>query len=153
MTKAKATEIITWLLSKKKLVAPAATAGASGIDLTALEAYTSKGLVRFAVPGGDTRLKLRVQFQRDRATKVLRTIWVNDAAVYGHGKLYGRQPVPGQYSGAVTEELEAILKDPVAAIVRYTELTGKCGICNRPLEVESSVARGIGPVCAGKLGI
>jgi hypothetical protein len=107
---------------------------------------TSRGIVRFAVPGGDTRLKVRVKFARNG------TIYVDDAAVYGEGQFYGSQK-PGQaYRGKIAEALAAIVADPKAAAIRYTELTGKCAVCARHLEDETSVERGVGPVCAAKIG-
>lgn len=119
----------------------------AGLDLEPLRRFTSRGLVRVAVPGGDTRLKLRVKFANNG------TVYVDDAAEYGEGRHYGRQAPGRGYEGDVTEALTAIVADPAAAIVAYTELVGRCGICNRHLEDETSVARGIGPVCAAKLGI
>lgn len=117
-----------------------------GVDLSGLERFTSRGLVRVAVPGGDTRLKLRIKFNRG-------TVYVDDAAEYGYGRHYGRQVVGGTYVGDVQDELAAIVADPAAAILAYSELVGACGICNRPLEAETSVEVGIGPVCRKKLGL
>lgn len=119
----------------------------AGVDLRSMERFTSKGLVRVAVPGGDTRLKLRIKFARNGS------IYVDDAAEYGEGRNYGVQRQGQSYRGDVTDELTKIVADPQAAIVAYTELVGRCGICNRHLEDKTSVARGIGPVCAEKLGI
>lgn len=41
---------------------------------------------------------------------------------------------------------------PEQASARYGHELGRCGICNRTLTDEASRARGIGPVCAGKVG-
>lgn len=110
-----------------------------GLDLSSLPDG------RYAVPDGDTRLKIRISRRDGR-------IIVADAAHYGRGKYYGAQPkYPGLYRGKIQEQLQEILKDPVAAIAAYGHLTGTCGICGRPLEDAESVARGIGPVCAGRL--
>jgi hypothetical protein len=119
----------------------------AGPDLRPMERFTSAGLVRVAVPGGDTRLKLRIKFARNGS------VYVDDAAEYGEGRNYGRQAPGRAYEGDVSAELAAVVADPQAAIVRYTELVGRCGICNRHLEDKSSVARGVGPVCAAKLGL
>lgn len=35
---------------------------------------------------------------------------------------------------------------------RYGHLTNHCGMCNRVLSDPESIARGIGPICAGKAG-
>jgi hypothetical protein len=112
----------------------------SGIDLRDLPSG------RYAVPGGDTRLKLRVNHTKYNYT------YVNDAAVYGQGKKYGVQKPSEMYIGDVQDELKAIMADPKAAIAEYGFLTGKCGICNRPLEDQVSIKNGIGPICAKKIG-
>ena len=46
----------------------------------------------------------------------------------------------------------AVAANPAEAAVAYGKMTGACAICGRHLENEESVARGIGPVCAGKYG-
>lgn len=115
---------------------------ADGLDLSALPAG------RYAVPGGDTRLKVRID--KPDEGRWAGWIFVKDAAEYGYGKRYGKA-APGQpYRGEIQAELAAILADPAGAAAAYGHLTSRCGICNRPLEDPDSVARGIGPVCATK---
>ena len=46
--------------------------------------------------------------------------------------------------------LTAIAADPRAALVRYGQLLGKCGICGRTLTDEQSRSDGIGPICNGR---
>jgi hypothetical protein len=41
---------------------------------------------------------------------------------------------------------------PASAAERHGRLTGHCSVCARPLTDADSLARGIGPVCAGRLG-
>jgi hypothetical protein len=48
--------------------------------------------------------------------------------------------------------IETAARDPLAAAVSHGRTTGQCAVCNRPLSDPESVARGIGPVCAGKFG-
>lgn len=48
--------------------------------------------------------------------------------------------------------LEAIAADPQGASARYGHELGHCGVCGKTLTDEESRARGIGPVCAGKMG-
>ena len=48
---------------------------------------------------------------------------------------------------------EAILKDPKEAMLEYTRQIGRCAVCNRTLTNANSIAEGIGPVCAGKMGL
>jgi hypothetical protein len=112
------------------------------LDLSSLPSGT------YAVPGGDTRLKIQVD-------NVLKGKWagwvfVKDGAEYGNSKRYGRQAPGGKYSGDVEDALVAILADPQAAMAAYGKLVGRCGMCSRKLEDADSIARGIGPVCAQK---
>lgn len=126
----------------ERSAAPAAVEGASGLDLSSLPSG------RYAVPGGDTRLKLKI----DNVDKGKWEGWVfvKDAAEYGQQKRYGKQAPGKRYSGDVQEALQAILADPKAAAAAYGHLTSTCGVCNAPLENEESVERGIGPICAQK---
>ncbi len=126
------------------VAAQAPVVPADGLDLSPLAKYTSADVVRFAVPQGETRLKLRLAFKNG-------TVWVSDAAVYGERTTYGSQR-PGQaYRGKCVDALRAILADPMGALAAYGHLTSTCGVCGRPLEDADSVARGIGPICAGRL--
>ena len=121
-----------------------------GLDLTVLAQYACQGIVRFGVPGGDTRLKVQVSIVA--SGRWAGWVFVKDAAVYGEGQRYGKQQPGRTYEGHIQESLRAILADPKAAMKRYAELTDTCGRCGLPLEDEKSVARGVGPICAGKMG-
>lgn len=125
-------------------VAPPAQRVEGALDLADLPAG------RYAVPGGDTRLKVRI----DKPSRGSWAGWtfVKDAAEYGTGQRYGRQEPGGTYSGKITAELAAIMADPQGATAAYGHLTGTCGVCGRHLEDEDSVERGIGPVCLAKRG-
>ena len=105
---------------------------------------------RYAVPGGDTRLK--VEIDRPDQGKWAGWIFVRDAAEYGDQRKYGSQRPGQKYIGKIVEQLRAIAADPKAASVAYGRLTGTCGCCGRALEDEVSVANGIGPTCRKKLG-
>ena len=105
---------------------------------------------RYAVPDGSTRLKVRIS--KPTEGRWAGFIFVKDASEYGVGERYGQQRPGGAYGGGIIDELEAILADPRAASTRYGLLVGRCGVCNRHLEDEASVAEGIGPVCASRLG-
>lgn len=112
----------------------------SGLDLSNLPSG------RYAVPGGDTRLKIRVD--NVEKGKWAGWVFVKDGAAYGNEKRYGAQR-PGQtYQGEVEDALRTIAADPKAATVAYGRLVGRCGVCGRRLEDEASVEAGIGPVCA-----
>jgi hypothetical protein len=103
----------------------------------------------YAVPNGDTRLKVRI----NRPTKQSRWYgwtFVSDGAAYGQSRNYGKQAPSGKYQGEIKEQLEAIMADPYEAMTAYGKLTGTCGACGRMLEDEESVRLGIGPVCRSK---
>lgn len=101
----------------------------------------------YAVPNGETRLKVRVSHGGDSG-RWAGFVFVNDGAEYGAGTRYGMQKPGEMYRGQIEDELRAILADPKAASAAYGQLVGRCGVCGRRLEDEESVARGIGPVCA-----
>lgn len=48
--------------------------------------------------------------------------------------------------------LDTIAADSQAASLRYGREIGACGVCGRTLTDEDSRARGIGPICADKMG-
>ena len=48
--------------------------------------------------------------------------------------------------------LPLIERDPQKAMLDYGLHTGSCGHCGRALSNPESLARGIGPICAGKMG-
>lgn len=124
----------------------------SDIDLSGLVLHkTGGGAERsyFAVPDGDTRLKLCVR-RPGTQSRFHGWTFVDDGAAYGSRRTYGKQAPDGTYRGDVQDALRAILADPKAAAIAYGKLTGTCGVCGRVLEDEESVAAGIGPVCAEK---
>jgi hypothetical protein len=142
----------TFLLAKQALMTLRGEAGrevateraANGLDLSSVPSG------RYAVPGGDTRLKVKID---NVATgKWAGWTFVSDAAEYGKGKRYGNQKPGATYRGEIEAELRAIAADPQAAMAAYGHLTSTCGICGRPLEDADSVARGIGPICAARFG-
>ena len=105
---------------------------------------------RYAVPNGDTRLKVLINRSDD--SKWEGFVFVSDAAAYGQRQKYGMQAPGRMYKGKIEEQLRVILADPKAATIAYGRLTNHCGCCGRVLEDAESVARGIGPVCAEKNG-
>lgn len=128
---------------KQAAEAPTGPAQAApGLDLSSVPSGY------YAVPGGDTRLKIKI----DNVTegRWAGYIFVRDAAAYGHGQRYGCQRPGQRYVGDITGQLAAIIANPRAASARYGQLTSTCGVCGRALEDKESVARGIGPVCASR---
>jgi hypothetical protein len=53
--------------------------------------------------------------------------------------------------GTKAKVLEA-LADPLASAVAYGKKFGRCSVCMRELSDEDSIERGIGPVCAERMG-
>lgn len=113
-----------------------------GIDLS----HVPAGL--FAVPDGDTRLKVRID--KPQAGRWEGWTFVKDGAVYGRSAMMGKVAPGGTYVGKAMDAVAAIAADPREAAAAYGKLTGTCGSCGRPLEDPDSVARGIGPVCMQK---
>ncbi len=106
----------------------------------------------YAVPSGTTRLKVKIA-KPGEGSKWHGWVFVSDAAEYGQGRRYGVQrPDDALYTGQIVEEMRIIAADPAAASAAYGRLTGRCGVCGRLLENADSVARGIGPICADKMG-
>lgn len=117
----------------------------SGLDLTDLPSGY------YGVPQGETRLKVRVN--QVTSGKWAGWTFVDDGAEYGAQTKYGAQR-PGQtYQGQIQDQLRRIMEDVPAALKAYGDLTGRCGICNRKLEDEESVARGIGPICFANMDL
>ena len=105
----------------------------------------------YAVPNGKTRLKVRIK-RPGPNSRWHGWIFVDDGAAYGSQQCYGKQAPGKTYAGKIIDALLAIKADPAAASKAYGHLVGRCGVCGRLLEDETSVANGIGPICAGKMG-
>ena len=141
--------------------APAST----GLDLTDLDQYLTKTghgnrTAFFAHPAHqhgpveDTRQRIKVVLNE-------KSQWLSvfDANTYagdeaGFGTKFGSQrPGSGEYHGDAVDLIESIVANPAGALAAYGHLTGTCSICRRPLEDAESLARGIGPICADKVGL
>lgn len=85
------------------------------------------------------------------------------------GVLYVNRPDTDQYLGKIESgkftpsrecaarsglmaEILAILADPKGKAIEHGKLTGACAVCSRTLTDADSIAAGIGPVCATKMG-
>lgn len=62
---------------------------------------------------------------------------------------YRRQRMSAMKEARVMTRIAA---NPEEAALRYGKESGVCGVCRSPLTNENSLARGIGPICAGKTG-
>lgn len=98
---------------------------------------------RYALDYGNNEIKF---FLVDRPTegrwagRTFVTREINDGEAY---------PVRGEAARTVLAE---IAKDQKAAMLLYGQKLERCGHCNRGLRKKESRERGIGPICAGKMG-
>jgi Family of unknown function (DUF6011) len=176
LTKAKASEIITWAQGQPKgrvqpvqvqTQAPIAR-GQVGPRVAYREVQTDKGDSRQVgylefVDGttvlagsygvdtsGDDRFTNDTSFFR---------VWIQKQGQdYGKGwnvQLYTSDDTTRVKLAVPTQldMLRAIAKDPVAAASLYGHEFKRCGVCGRGLTNDASRERGIGPVCAGNLGL
>lgn len=69
------------------------------------------------------------------------------------GRVLSGQFLPSRECDEATRDkvLEA-MADPLASAVAYGKKFGRCAVCNRELTDEESIERGIGPVCAERMG-
>lgn len=58
----------------------------------------------------------------------------------------------GLDAAVIKAALDVIEADPIAALSAHGLATGSCGCCGRELTDPESIARGIGPICADRLG-
>lgn len=86
-------------------------------------------------------------------------VQVTDGGGFGEGRYFGRIDRAGSLTAArdmteaVRDAIGRLAADPVGEAARYGRLTGRCCMCNLPLEDERSVAAGFGPVCAERWGL
>ena len=111
------------------------TAKSNGLKKTA---YRAEGLILTAAP--DTGRNPGALYVTDEQKEYL-------------GKLVGTTFHPMRNAPAsVGDALRAIAEDPKEAAVRWGRKTGRCSCCGRELTDPTSVAMGIGPICAEKWG-
>jgi hypothetical protein len=169
LTKAKASEIITWLQARprKPAQAPAqAQAPTQAQDDPRVEyrtVTTDKGerqVGQVVLPDGTKVLAGSYglatpedQFTNDTSFFKL---WIKD----GYGKGWGVQLYTSDDTTRVRlavrtqiAVIRRIAEDPTGAASMFGHEFGRCGVCGRGLTNDDSRARGIGPVCAGNLGL
>jgi hypothetical protein len=85
-------------------------------------------------------------FYEGRVVKVQR-------AVHGSGQLYAKELVNGTFQmvPGLVRKITQAHRMTVEQAAEYGQLYGICVRCAAPLTDEESIARGIGPVCAGKI--
>lgn len=62
---------------------------------------------------------------------------------------YRKEPLQATVRYTILDRIEA---DPKQAMTDYGLHSGVCGMCSSPLSDPDSLARGLGPICAGKSG-
>jgi hypothetical protein len=68
------------------------------------------------------------------------------------GKITPSGQFKGRASDSQRESLDALAKDPFAAVIKHGRDTGKCGCCGKELTKKQSIEDGIGPICKDKWG-
>ena len=134
LTKAKASEIITWAQDQPKAARQQAQAPTQQHDVPA---------GRYAVDTEEGHLAF---YRVDRPTE-------GKWAGYTFVKVQASDELHRVRGQAAKAVLAKIAVDPQAAMLRYGQEIGECGHCGRTLTDETSRARGIGPVCAGRMGL
>lgn len=115
------------------------------------------------VPAGRYAVEQRrIQIDKPVDGKWAGWTFVKDGSDYGSARrIAGGRP---EWNGCVEIQgsaqmsldrldLEAIIANPLEAAKQYAKIAGRCCICNLVLENPESVARGVGPICAGKFGV
>lgn len=126
----------------------------AGVDLASIRAMfdhaKASGLKKTAYRAEGLVLKAAPDHGRNAGA-----LYVTDSTTNAYlGKLVGTTFHPvRQAPAAVGEALQAIAADPKEAAVRWGRKTGRCSCCGRELTDATSVAMGIGPICAEKWGL
>lgn len=137
-TAKKASEIISWYLSRPIAVAPVAPAAPAVAD--GYYAIETLNVIEGAVN--------EINFYSVRTETDESSRWFGFTFV-DHIVSEAEFPVKGASKANV---LKAIAHDPAEASRRYGRETQTCGVCHRRLTNDASREAGIGPVCAEKTG-
>lgn len=124
----------------------------TGIDLTGLPTGMERNgtdHLYAAAPGEDGTLSF-VRIDRPQRGKWAGFVFVRLVVGGGADQRLGTQGPGRLYQGGAQHVLRAVLEDPMAAIARFGQEIGKCGICGLTLTDEESRRIGIGPVCRSK---
>lgn len=126
------------------------------------EAGTLLEHMRKARQAGIPSPTMRIEgFKLTLAQKYANKIWLADSK----GNLYGNLffPDDAKPTLTLTQDIELIdrvcrdiwnaLQNPLESATQYGRKIGHCAICGLTLTNAESIARGIGPICAGKFGL
>lgn len=104
---------------------------------------------------GLSRVKLRMQgftVSPAKATgKNPGALYVKESGTYLGKIINGRFDCTSECSAETAAKVAALVADPLAAIKASGLETGRCALCGLELTDPESIARGIGPICAGRL--
>jgi len=122
------------------------------VDFSAITALFGKakasGLKRPKLHFGDRMLSMAGDRSRNPGA-----VYVKDSGVY-MGKVMGGKFSPSRDADdEVATFVENLAKMPGDAILKHGKESGQCACCGRPLTDPTSLARGVGPVCAERWGI
>ena len=167
-------DLVVWLVQQtwsdffQSLAAQAFSKGdLSPKQWAAAESGRSKCAARRAVP--ETGFNVEVIFEGIEADgitcrpegfdvsiqidKVTRGKWAGWFFVKDEfGRKLGAQRPGETFKGEALDALRWVAANRELAFVTHGKATGHCGICRRKLTDPTSVERGIGPVCAGRIG-
>lgn len=120
-------------------------------------AKAAQAKMKASEKGGRKPVKLRFDgFVIFEAKKHPGTLYVKQGTAFEDtyfGKVVDGRFIRGRdCSDAVATQIADILKDPEAAAVAYGKRFGMCCICGAGLTNHASIDRGIGPICAEKMG-
>lgn len=106
----------------------------------------------YAVPHGDNETAFYVIDNiKDEKSKWNGWVFVNILSSDTKLKVGSQRPNQN-YQGQHESLLREIKNDPYKAATLFGHLIGRCGICGRTLTDPESIERGIGPICAEKVG-
>lgn len=132
-------------LIKAMLALPERMLAADGLSSSTevVRTQEAKAEARYAAPEG-------IYFHDGDYYKVVQ-------AVNGSGRLYARRCDKGtgkfsHYATGMVYELTESERVTAEQAKAFGDLYGMCMICGRTLTDDDSIARGIGPICAGKMG-
>jgi hypothetical protein len=111
--------------------------------------YAELNTARDQIPEGSYALKANGDWKFYRIDKPQKGQWA--------GYTFLKEQAGSEYWPVkpLRRELEILLRiatNPAEASANYGHKIGACGICHHPLTKPESIARGIGPKCAGRMG-
>ena len=125
------------------------------LDATTIQAAFDRS-IRAAEADGEGIKWLRIRAEGltfSPATRFPGTIYVKEGQTYLGKIVEGKFHRTRECTDEQTAKVAEVAKDPAAAARAYGLRTGSCSICGRELTNADSRARGIGPICAGRMGL